>query len=179
ILRFECRRYPLRKLSLAHLTVLEAGPLELIEAGHAGGFDAVCLRVVAPLPGDRIVPVVGDLPLQRRIKDALGSTGTTILAIEAIWLQPDTNVEALRPALEIGAELGARHVVTVGYDQDQGRLSDNFAALCQSANGLGLRPMFEFISYSAVRSLAEVDALLRKVAPDDAGILVDALHLSR
>jgi hypothetical protein len=40
---------PLR-LSLAHLTVLDAHPLELIDAAAAGGFNSVELRIVAPCP---------------------------------------------------------------------------------------------------------------------------------
>ena len=46
------------RLSLAHMTVLDAGPLELIEAAIAGGFDAIGLRVVPPAPTDALVPVV-------------------------------------------------------------------------------------------------------------------------
>jgi sugar phosphate isomerase/epimerase len=169
----------LRTLSLAHLTVLDADPVGLIEAGQAGGFDAVGLRVMPPLPGDTIVPIVGDRAMQRRTKDALKATGTSILSIEAFWLQPDTEVNALRPALELGAELGAKYVLTVSFDEDQRRLQDNFGAFCECANALGLRPMFEFISFSAIKTLADAHTLLTTVAPKDAGILVDALHLSR
>ena len=38
------------RLSLAPLTINEAGPLELISAAAAGGFDAVAMRVIGP-PG--------------------------------------------------------------------------------------------------------------------------------
>jgi sugar phosphate isomerase/epimerase len=169
----------MRQISLAHLTVLDADPVELIEAAKFGGFDAVGLRVMPPLPGDKIVPIVGDADMQRRTKAALKATGTRILGVEAFWLQPDTDVNALRPALELGAELGAQYVLTVSFDPDQARLHQNFGALCESANALGLRPMFEFISFSAIKTLADAHALLTKVAPKDAGILVDALHLSR
>jgi hypothetical protein len=31
-------------LSLAHLTLIDAGPLELIDAAAVGGFDAIGLR---------------------------------------------------------------------------------------------------------------------------------------
>jgi sugar phosphate isomerase/epimerase len=168
-----------RPISLAHLTVLDADPVALVDAGVAGGFDAIGLRVVAPLPGDTIVPVVGDRDLQRRIKRRLSETGLRILDIEAVWLQPDTAVDALRPALEVGAELGAKYVLTVGFDADAGRLSDNFGAFCAAAHQCGLRTMLEFIPYATIASLKQAHDFLCATAPADAGLLVDALHLSR
>jgi sugar phosphate isomerase/epimerase len=169
----------MRPISLAHLTVIDADPLTLIDAGAAGGFDAIGLRIVPPLPGDTTVPVVGDIPLQRRIKERLQATGLRILDIEAIWLSPQTQVDELQPALDIGAELGARYVLTVGFDADAGRLLDNFGRLCTLANARGLRPMLEFIPYATVADLGSAHDLLRRAAPKDAGLLVDALHLSR
>jgi len=168
-----------RPISLAHLTVLDADPVALIDAGVAGGFDAVGLRVVAPLPGDKIIPVVGNPDLQRRIRRRLSETGLRILDIEAVWLQPDTSVDALRPALEIGAELGAKYVLTVGFDADANRLSDNFAAFCAAAHQCGLRTMLEFIPYATIATLNQAHDLLLAVTPADAGLLIDALHLSR
>jgi sugar phosphate isomerase/epimerase len=169
----------MRSISLAHLTVLDADPLTLIDAGASGGFDAIGLRIVPPLPGDAIVPVVGDIPLQRRIKERLAATGLRILDIEAIWLSPQTQVDALQPALDVGAELGARYVLTVGFDAEPGRLLDHFGRLCRLANARGLRPMLEFIPYATVADLDSAHHLLRQAAPTDAGLLVDALHLSR
>lgn len=168
-----------RSISLAHLTVLDADPLTLIDAGAAGGFDAIGLRIVPPLPGDPIVPVVGDIPLQRRIKERLQATGMRILDIEAIWLSPHTQVNDLQPALDVGAELGARYLLTVGFDAEPTRLLDNFGRLCALANARGLRPMLEFIPYATITDLGSAHDLLRQAAPRDAGLLVDALHLSR
>lgn len=170
----------MRQTSLAHLTVLDADPVALVMAGAAGGFDAVGLRIVAPLPGDRIVPVVGDRPLQRRLKEALRETGLRVLDVEAVWLRPETRVEVLLPALDLAAELGARHVLAVGRDPDGGRLRGNFARLCEEAHARGRRVMLESIPYAAaVPTLADAAGLLADVAPTDAGLLVDALHLSR
>lgn len=169
----------MRPLSLAHLTVIDADPLTLIDAGAIGGFDAIGLRIVPPLPGDSIVPVVGDVVLQRRIKERLSATGLRILDIEAIWLTPQTQADDLRPALDVGAELGARYVLTVGFDVEPGRLLDNFGRLCALANARGLRPMLEFIPYATIADLRSAHSLLRQAAPQDAGLLVDALHLSR
>jgi hypothetical protein len=47
-------------LSLAHLTVLDSHPLELIDAAVAGRFNAIGLRIVPHAPTDVIVPMVGD-----------------------------------------------------------------------------------------------------------------------
>ena len=169
----------MRTVSLAHLTVLDADPVELIDAGKAGGFNAVGLRIVPPLPTDTITPVVGDIPLQRRIKQHLRATGMEILDIEAIWLLPDTAIESFGPALEVGAELGARYVLTICFDDNQQRLTDNFGKFCALAAESSLRTMLEFIPYTAVRNLKSAHDLLLATRPRNAGLLVDALHLSR
>jgi sugar phosphate isomerase/epimerase len=166
-------------LSLAHFTVIDADPIELIDAGAAGGFDAVGLRIVAPVAADKIVEVVGDAPLQRRIKQRLAATGIRILDIEAIWLVPDTDVAGLEAALDTGAELGAQNVLVCGFDPDRSRMAANFARLCEASNARGLRVMLEFLPYTHIRNLAEAHGFLTDVAPANAGLLIDALHLSR
>ncbi|MGX1787913.1 sugar phosphate isomerase/epimerase family protein [Bosea sp. NPDC055332] len=169
----------MRPISLAHLTVLDADPVGLIEAAQAGGFDAVGLRVIPPLATDTITEIVGDAPLQRRIRRALAATGLSVLDIEAVWLQPQTDVAALRPALELGAELGARHVLTVGFDAEHDRLVDSFGTFCALAHDCGLCTMLEFIPYATIGTLAAAHELLLEARPANAGLLVDALHLSR
>lgn len=166
-------------LSLAHLTVMPATPLELIDAAVSAGFDAVGLRICPPLPGDTITPVVGDLPLQREIKRRLSQAGIFIMDVEAFWLMPDTSIDALLPFLEVGAELGASHILVVGNDPERTRLIDRFGAFCKACAGFGLRPMLEFIPYSQIRSLADAREVLTVSRATNAGILVDALHLSR
>jgi sugar phosphate isomerase/epimerase len=166
-------------ISLAHLTILDADPITLIEAAAAAGFDAIGLRIVPPLPSDTIIAVLGDLSLQRQIKTRLRDTGIGILDVEAIWLTPGTDVAALLPALDLGADLGARHLLTVGHDPDWSRLCDNFAALCVAAYARGLRVMLEFIPYAECASLRQAHRLLSETSPASAGLLVDALHLSR
>lgn len=169
----------MRLLSLAHLTVLDADPLGLIDAAAAGGFGAIGLRIVPAFGAAEIVDVIGDAGLQRRIKQRLAEAGIKILDVEAIWLRPETQIAALKPAFETGVALGAKYVLTVGFDDDEERLTDNFGALCDSAHACGLRTMLEFIPYSMLGTLKRAHDFLRAVAPKDAGLLVDALHLSR
>jgi sugar phosphate isomerase/epimerase len=165
-------------LSLAHLTVLDAAPVELIEAAGDAGFDAVGLRIVPPMPTDRIVPVVGQPALVRDIRAAMAATGVRILDVEAVWLMPHTDVAGLRPALELGAELGAKHLLVVGNDPDSARLRDNFGRLCADAAEFGLHVALEAMSYVEIDTLAKA-AGLRDTTTESASLLVDALHLYR
>lgn len=166
-------------LSLAHLTVLDAHPLELIDAALAGGFDALGLRIVAPMPTDTIVPVIGDEALIRSIEERLDATGRRVFDIEAVWLMPHTDVVALEPALALGRRLGARHLLVVGNDPDEGRLAANFAALCDLAGGYGIGIVLEPIPYVELGTPAQARALLDMVRKPNAKLLIDALHLYR
>jgi sugar phosphate isomerase/epimerase len=166
-------------LSLAHFTVIDADPIALIEAARTGGYDAIGLRIVAPFPTDHIVPVIGDPNMIRRIKSRLADTGLRIFDVEAIWLSAESDVTSLEPALDVAVELNAEYVVVAGRDPDRGRLAENISRLCTAANLRGIRLMLEFLPYSEIRSLAEAVALLKDIGPANAGVLVDALHLSR
>jgi sugar phosphate isomerase/epimerase len=166
-------------LSLAHLTILPADPLQLIECAAQAGFDAIGLRIQPPLAGDTIVPVVGDREMQRAIRRRLRETSLSLLDIEAFWIMPDTDMIAFRDAFAIGAELGARFVLVVGNDPDRMRLADRFAQLCDHARANALIPMLEFIPYSEVRSLSDAHDLIVDTRATNAGLLVDALHLGR
>jgi sugar phosphate isomerase/epimerase len=167
------------RLSLAHLTVLDAHPLELIDAAAAGGFNSVGLRIVAPMPTDRIVPVIGDEGLTRQIERKLADTGIDILDVEAIWLTSDSDVNSYIPAFETGARLGALHVLMVGNDPDEARVIDNFARMCTLAAPFGLKLMLEFIPYCQTATVEAAHRVVSRAGQPNSGVLVDALHLSR
>jgi sugar phosphate isomerase/epimerase len=168
-----------RRISLAHRTVIDADPLQLIDAAAAGGFDAIGLRIVAPMPSDRITPVIGDESLIRKVEKKLGESAIDILDIEAIWLGPDSDANFYVPAFETGARLGAKHVLVVGNDPDEARVTDNVARLCTLAAPFGLKVMLEFIPYCQTGTVEAAHRVVSRAAQPNAGVLVDALHLSR
>lgn len=165
-------------LSFHHLCRIDTHPVDLIEAAAAGGFEFCGLRLVAPRPGDPLVPVVGDEAAVKAIERKLRDTGLRVLDIEAVWLAPDTDVESLRPAVETGARLGARYLLVVGFDADRARLLDNLQALSTMADSFGLRVMLEFITYTTIRNPAEALSLIRD-SGTGAGMLIDALQFFR
>ncbi len=166
-------------LSLAHLTFMHAGPLELIALARAGGFDAVGLRLVDPAPQADFFPLVSDAGLRRQVKAELGATGIALLDVEAIWLWPETKPRTLRPAIEAGAELGARNLLIAGNDPDRQRMTEHLIELCGMAREYGMGVGFEFIPYTELNSLAYSHEILKAAAQPNAGVLIDALHLNR
>lgn len=166
-------------LSLHHLTMIHAHPLDLIEAAAAGGFSHCGIRLVAPRPGDPLVDVMNEAGAIAAIGRRLDDTGIKLLDIEAIWLSAETRVDDLAPALEAGARLGARYVLVVGNDADPTRLRDNFGALCALAAPLGMTLTLEFITYSKVQDLAAAAALIETVGKPNARLLIDMLQYFR
>jgi sugar phosphate isomerase/epimerase len=164
------------RLSLAPLTINEAGPLELIESAAAGGFDAVSLRVIGPPGIATDVVAAAQIPEIRR---RAGDLGVGIFATTGIWLAPEFRMADVERALANTAALGAGHCLAAGYDDDGSRLAGNFATLCQAAARFGLRVGVEFMPYLPVKSVADAARVLREAAQPNAGIIVDALHLAR
>jgi sugar phosphate isomerase/epimerase len=164
------------RLSLAPLTINEAGPLELISAAAAGGFDAVTLRVIGPPGIETNVVAVTQIP---EIRKRAGDLGIGIFSTTGIWLTPDFAVRHVEHALANAAALGAAYSLAAGYDDDGTRLTANFATLCRTAAQLGLSIAIEFMPYLPVRNIGDALRLLQAAAQPNAGIIVDALHLAR
>lgn len=168
-----------RILSLAHLSVVDAHPLELIDAAAAGGFNAIGLRIVPPMPTDSIIPVVGDEQLIRDIIRKKEDSGIRVLDTEAIWLTPDTIPAALEEVFEVSARLGATNVLIVGNDPEEGRQLENYISLCDMAARFGLTAALEFIPYCVTGTLEAAQRLVLGTERRNAKFLIDVLHLMR
>ena len=166
-------------LSLSHLTVLDATPLELIDAAVAGGFNSIGLRIVPPQPADVIFPVIGDEPLIRDILTKMDDCGVGVLDTEAVWLAAHTRVAELEPAMELSARLGAHNMLVVGNDDDEERQLDNYVRLCDLAAGYGLTAALEYIPYCRIGNLRQAQDLVRAANRPNAKVLIDALHVMR
>ena len=88
-------------------------------------------------------------------------------------------VESYEAALATAQRLQAPHVLVVGNDPDESRMIDNFARFCQLAHPYGLKVMLEFIPYCHTRMVADAHRIVTIAAQPNAGVLIDALHLSR
>ena len=168
----------LRSVSLCWLTIAKAGHLELIDAAGLAGFGAVGMKLV-PRPTDTVRPLVGDRVLIAEVRAALRHHGLAVLEMGGVWLTPDFDSGVLAPALELGAELGARYVIAVGTNPDPAQLQAHLHALAEQAAQFGIGTAVEFAPYTRIPSLAAAIALVTGIGRRDVGVLVDALHLHR
>lgn len=169
-----------RAVSLAYYTVPDPDPLVAIELAARAGFTHVGLRPVQPSPGAPYQAFLDDPGMPRRIRDACNRHGVGILDLEFIWIDEafDSNIYASLG--ELGQSLGAPSILVGGRDADPVRLAHSFHALCALMKPFGLNVALEFIPYAPVASLQDAWTVLQSAGqPDNARILIDALHFSR
>jgi len=164
-------------LSLAALTILDAGPAEQIRAAHEAGFKSVGLRLQPLLPSDR--KIVGDSAAMQEIEGLIASTGMQVLEIGVFPIRPDTDLEALGPVLGFSHKIGARFIVCPVEDGDKARRAETFGTLCDLAESCALDVLVEFNPYSACRTLDEALDMVKACGRPNGKLLVDAFHLSR
>jgi sugar phosphate isomerase/epimerase len=168
----------LHPLFLAPTTLMDARPLDLIEAARDAGYDGLGLRL-HPSPNLPYHPVVDDAPLIRQMKRTLAEAKLRVLDIYTFYLPPATRLDDFVPAMELGAEFGAGYALVQGADPDWSRLVDNFAGFCERARRVGLTASLEFVPQRDLATLAQALQLITESAQPNAAICVDPLHLAR
>jgi sugar phosphate isomerase/epimerase len=169
-----------RKFSLAHLTILDAPPPQLIRIAARTGYDYVGLRLMPlGLPGEVTYAPHADAVMRRDIKAALDETGVRILDVELARIIETSTPDSYVPALETAAELGAKHVLSSVWMHDRHQVIERFARLCDVARPLGLTVNLEFVSSTEWDSLKGALDVVSSSGRDNVGIMIDTLHCHR
>lgn len=167
-------------ISLSFLTVFDVDALEAIRIAADTGYDAVGLRLLpAAAQGEDDYPIMTDNGLLRQARALLSDIGLSVSDIEVVRLKPQTDVQGFSAFLERGAELGARHVLVAGDDDDALRLTDSFARLCDIAKGFGMTCDLEFMPWTGVKTLTAACDIVLAAKADNGGVLIDGLHFDR
>jgi sugar phosphate isomerase/epimerase len=168
-----------RPISLAALTVLELTPPEMVTCAAEAGFSHVGMRLLPATPTEPQYDVVGDTPLLREVERRLADTGVKVLDVEIFRIKPDTRVSDYEAAIATAARLGASELLVAGNDPDEARLIDAFAAFCDLAGSYGLGADLEFMPWTDAKDLMQAARIVERTGRDNAGLLIDAFHLSR
>uniref|UniRef100_A0AAU1U3H4 Sugar phosphate isomerase/epimerase n=1 Tax=Streptomyces sp. NBC_00119 TaxID=2975659 RepID=A0AAU1U3H4_9ACTN len=161
---------------LAHLSALHLDPPSLVTAASEAGFAAVGVRVFPATGTEARYPIAAGAPMTAETVRRCRSTGVSVLDVEAFTLDGARGPAEWMPALEAGAELGARILNVIGGDPDSSRLQDTLAVLAADASRFGIRPCLEPISYQCVDTVAKAARLAEGTG---AGIMLDVLHFVR
>jgi sugar phosphate isomerase/epimerase len=168
---------PAPLISLAHLTLLQLSPPELVTVAANAGFDAVGLRLLPAVPGEATYAPLTDRALLTATKRRLDALGVRLLDAEVIRLRPETEPRNYRAFFEAARELDARFVLAISDDDEESRVASNLNGLAALGAEYGLRVVLEFISYFGIRTLASAVRVV--TASGAGGVLLDALHLHR
>lgn len=164
------------ELGLAHLSLLQLEPDELVRIAAAAGFDFVGVRVRGATPTETIADMRPGSDMSQAVLAAMAETGVRVRDIEFLSLDGEAGREEWLPMLEAGAALGATSLSLAGQDTERARLVETLAALVADAQTFGIIPTLEPISYNTVSTVAQAAAIAREAG---AAVLLDPLHIAR
>lgn len=166
-------------LSLAHLSLIDATPPQLVQAAGEAGFRSVGLRLAPARRGEAPHPMHEGGPMLAETRSRMAQLGVGVHDIEVIRLAPDFEASRFEDVLAVGRSLGARWVVVNCDDDDHGRAAGHLAALAALAQRHALMVGVEFMVYTALPDWPRACALVRAAAQPNVRVLVDSLHFFR
>ena len=169
----------MRPCVLHFLTVPDLTPVEAIHVAADAGYPFVSLRLQTPNANDAALPLLLDDALAREVAKASRSTGVGIAEVDILRLPMEAKADGLVPFIDRAASIGAKHLVAVGLDADENKLTDIFAPACALAAPLGMTVNLEPISWNAISSLTQAQRIVNTAAQSNGGVLIDALHFHR
>ncbi|MDO5494151.1 MAG: TIM barrel protein [bacterium] len=169
-----------RTYSLGYLTVGGLEPSAQIYVAAAAGYDHVGIRPIPMgLPGEPKLDIAHEPRLLENCRIALADTGITVNDLELARVMDGVDYEDYRPALEVGASLGAKVVITSVWNTERERQVEGLATVARLAADYGLSVVAEMVALSPVRSLTEMRHLVEQAGAPNLGLLVDVYHWFR
>ena len=158
-----------RPLAMASGIMPDATPVALVECAASAGFDMGGMWVD-----------LADWTAQttRAVRAALDATGLPLLDIEVVWIKPGPPDPDHDRILDIGLELGARNLLCVSSDPDEGATAAKLARLAERASG-AIRINLEFGLFTEVKTMAQAAGIVQRIDHPAMALLIDALHWTR
>ncbi len=161
----------MHELSLAAGALPEFTADVVAEAAGRAGFG---------MAGFTVDPASWDGAMTRRVARLVEQWQLRVLDVEVVWIPAGGKLDdGHRRIVDVALELGARNLLVVSSEPDAGRTGAALHRLCEWSAPGGMRVALEFLMITAVRTLPDALAAVRRCDHPSAAILVDALHLQR
>ncbi len=168
-----------RTYSLAQLIALPYTPPQMVQLAADTGCSACGIRILPTTPGGEHHPLRPGSPQLRETRTRSDASGVRVLDLEIIRIGPAFDAGAYGAFFEVGAALGAKHVLVASDDADAARMTASFAALCDAAAPYGLSCDLEPMPWCPVASVPDAARIVEAADRRNGAVLVDALHFFR
>jgi sugar phosphate isomerase/epimerase len=165
--------------SLAHLTVLDLAPPNVIDVAALTGYQQAGIRLLPASPGGVAYPLMSDARAMQDTLARIQDTGVGVFDLEIIRVDPAFQAHDYLAFFETGQRLGAKALLIAGDDPDESRLTASFATLCEAAAPFGLTADLEFMPWTKVPDAKTALRIVTNAGQANGGVLVDALHFAR
>lgn len=167
------------RLGLAHLTIEEATPDELVGAAADAGFSVVGMRICGFAPDADHVRLLSERARQRELRRRLDDVDISLLNVCNFRLTRDIQPADYAPVIAACVELGAPLILLTCFIDDEGERAAKLSSLAAIANEAGIAIGLEFFRSSGLRSLEAAEALRRSCDSQNVGHVLGALHVFR
>ena len=169
-----------RTYSLAYLSSHRCTPAEAITVAAQTGYSFVGLRLWPNAPGAPQQHLLDQPEALRETLAAQRDTGVGVFDLEIIRIGEKFDPHTWDALYDVGAALKAKAILVAGDDDNEARLTENYARLCEVMQPYGMTADLEFMPWTAVKDAKSALRIVNNAGkPANAGILVDALHFGR
>ena len=169
-----------RTYSLAYLSSHRCTPPDAIRVAAANGYAFVGLRLWPNAPGAPQQHLLGLPEVLRETLAVQRDTGVGVFDLEIIRIGEQFDPHTWDTLYDAGAALNAKAILVAGDDTNEERLTANYARLCEVMQPYGMTADLEFMPWTAVPHANSALRIITNAGkPNNAGILVDALHVGR
>lgn len=169
-----------RIYSLAYLSSHRCTPAQAIQVAAQTGYSFVGLRLWPNAAGAPQQQLLGQPEALRETLATQRDTGVGVFDLEIIRIGEQFDPHTWDALYDAGAALKAKAILVAGDDSNEARLTDHYAHLCEVMKPFGMTADLEFMPWTAVKDAKSALRIVQNAgSPDNAGILVDALHFGR
>ncbi len=169
-----------KQFSLEPLTIISCPPPEMVRIAARSGYDFISFRNIPMGVAGECSFYPDDKAMVQETKAALKETGIGVHDIELARIMRDVDFKSYLPAMEMGAELGAKHLISSAWTDvriDRNFIIDSYAEICDLAKPFGLTVSLEFPSFSRLTNLQEAADIVKGAGRSNCGILLDTLYI--